>query len=316
MKRYLIYIFLLMLTACSSNEHRRYDENADAQKTYVQLINLLEQGSRAEMPEELMQKIFFVYDKKLLFNSGPNEMNPFMKCVKVHKDLLKIMKNTSADAVQNFKYFQNEFLQELRLLKTRNLTDGEQFSASRLIEAAYIKFLLFHFSQCKDFYDLLILEAIRKNSFSPAVAIALRLEIYGISSLADIEIPDVYILPTKNTSEKVLLMCLIKCCGTVIVETVFFDEAGVATKLGLTGNCFSSPMVEEKSIKPAFPSARFVILQAANSFFGWNGRDKLLLKSDIKEVGIESFWLDYKQKRWIRAWVHPEDILLFNKTPD
>ncbi|MDR3155779.1 MAG: hypothetical protein LBT90_01595 [Holosporaceae bacterium] len=316
-----IFTFLLIV-ACSSDSSLEPKKNFFARETHVHLIELLEKGSETQMPEELMQEIFSVYNKKLLYNSLPNKMNLFMKCVKVHKDLLRIMKSAptevirclkypQVDVIQNFEYLQNEFLQELHFLKTRNLADGEQLSAGRLIEAAYIRFLIFHISQCKDFYNLLISEAVDKNSFSPAIAVALHLQTYGVSAVADIEIPDIYVLPTKNHSERVLLLCLNKSSGTVIIETVFFDECYIATKIGLTGNCFGSPMLDEKLMSSAFSSARFVVPQAGNSFFRWNGHNKLLLKSDDKKVGVESFELDYKVKRWIRHWVFPEDISLF-----
>lgn len=122
MKQYLV-LLLLFISACSSDMNQGHEKNP--QETYIHLIGLLEQSSRTGISEELTQKIFSVYDEKLLFNSGPNAMNPFMKCVKVHKDLLQIMKNASANVIQNFLYLQGDFLQELRLLKTCDLADGE-----------------------------------------------------------------------------------------------------------------------------------------------------------------------------------------------
>jgi hypothetical protein len=263
---------------------------------YVHLIDLLQQDSGTGISEELMQKIFSVYDEKLLHNSGPNALNPFMKCVKVHKDLLRIMKNAHTEVVQNFRYLQKDFLQELSMLKTCSVSDinyNDSLTACRLLEAAYLKLLLLHIAQCKEFYEKYILESIAKSSFSPAIAMVLYLKTCGISDRTIIEIPEVHVMSTKNAGEKVLLLRSNLCCGTVILGTALIEDDGTIGKIGFSGNCADSPMVEMKT-------SEFVILKAEDSFFKWNGHDKLLLKSDGK---IESFWLDRENKRWIRALV-------------
>jgi hypothetical protein len=336
MKKCILFVWLLIV-ACSSDNSLERRKNDSVQEMYIHLIELLEKGSETQIPEELMKKIFSVYDEKLLHNSGPNALNPFMKCVKVHKDLLQIMKNAPTEVVQNFQYLQKDFLQELSMLKTCSVSDinYDSLTACCLLESAYLKFLLLHVTQYRDFYEECILKASLQNSFSPAIAMALYLipiftpkhpnphwsafwlggnryqkivTKFGITTICRtsnrtlIEIPEVHVMSTKKPREKVLLLCSNVCCGTVILGTVLIDDDGNIGKIGFTGNCASSPMVEMKT-------SEFVILKAEDSFFRWNGHDKLLLKSDGK---IESFWLDREDKRWARAWVGKEGASRFN----
>jgi hypothetical protein len=170
--------------ACSSgNDHSGIATSnviGQSESFYLRLIELIGTASKkGEMSDELMLEIFSVYDEKLLYNSGQNSLNPFMECVKVHQDLLRVIKKFPKKVIQNFRYLQDSFLSELQMLKKCKLKEYHDYlTASRMLENAYLKFLLFHFSQNKDFYDKRVAEAIKNDSFSPAISAALHLKIF------------------------------------------------------------------------------------------------------------------------------------------
>ncbi|MDR0581003.1 MAG: hypothetical protein LBG04_02720 [Holosporaceae bacterium] len=157
MRKYLALGFLFLMVACSGGDNHsniatstknRFSDK-ELSGFYIHIIELIETASKkGEMSDELMREIFSVYNEKLLYNSGPNSLNPFMECAKVHQDLLRIIKKTPEKVVRNFRYLQDDFLRELRMLKECKITNGTpSLTASRMLEGAYLKFLFFHFSQ-------------------------------------------------------------------------------------------------------------------------------------------------------------------------
>ncbi|MDR2781342.1 MAG: hypothetical protein LBB21_02680 [Holosporaceae bacterium] len=121
---------------------------------------------------------------------------------------------------------------------------------------------------------------------------SLYLKTCGISDRTIIEIPDIYVVFTKNVDEKVLLLSSKLCCRTVNLEAIFVDKDKNIKKICFSENFVSSPMVEMEE-------SRFVVFQAEDDFFRWNRHDKLLLKSANKV----DFFLDCKNKRWVRTFV-------------
>jgi len=230
MKKCLALGFLFLTVACSDgSDHSEIATSSiisESESFYQRLIELIGTASKnGEMSDELMQEIFFVYSGKLLSNSGPNVLNPFMECVKVHQDLLRIIKKAPADVVRDFRDLQNEFLRELQMMKKCKMNEYRDcITASRMVEGAYLQFLLFHFSRNKDFYDKRIAEAIRNESFSTAISAALHLKVFGTSHQRLIEAREVRFL-TKNPG-KILQLLLTECCGSVSMKFSYVDERG------------------------------------------------------------------------------------------
>jgi hypothetical protein len=309
MRKYLAPGFLFLMVACSgSSNHSTItisdaadQSNKKSEKFYLRLIELIETASHnGEMSDELMQKIFSVYDEKLLFNSGPNSLNPFMECVKVHQDLLRIMKKAPEKVVRNFRYLQDDFLHELRRLKECKITNvaHDCLTASRMLEGAYLKFLLFHFAQNKDFYEKCITDAIRKNSFSTAIAAALQMKIFGISTTRLIEAPKVRFL--RRNPGKILQLWLTGCCGTVPMEFLFIDDHGNIHKTYFPKQCKNRCVIVDESSKIAILSAE------GSKFCGWNENKGIIefstrCRSENGAGGIVYFKFDPENMRWIEV---------------
>jgi hypothetical protein len=281
--------------ACSSgNDHSGVATSnviGESESFYLRLIELIEMASKnGEMSDELMREIFSVYDEKLLSDSGPNSLNPFMECVKVHQDLLWIIKKAPKEIVQNFRYLQDDFLSELQMLKKCKMNKYHDcLTASRMLENAYLKFLLFHFSQNKDFYDKRIAEAIKNDSFSPAIAAALHLKIFGISPQRLIEAPKIRFL--RKNPGKILRLWLTGCCRTVYMEFLYVDERGEIHKTFFPQQCKNKCVIADDS-------SRIAILAAEGSkFFGWNENKSTIEFSTIN--GITYFKFDLKNMKWI-----------------
>jgi hypothetical protein len=297
MQKYLALGFLFLMVACSnSNDHSGIATSnviGESESFYLRLIELIETASKnGEMSDELMQKIFSVYDEKLLYNSGSNCLNPFMECVKVHQDLLRIMKKSPEKVVQNFRYLQDDFLHELRMLKKCKMNEYHDcLTVSRMLENAYLKFLLFHFAQNKDFYEKRIADAIKKSSFSTAIAAALQLKMFGISPQRLMEAPKIRFL--RKNPGKILQLWLTGCCGTVYMEFLYVDERGEIHKTSFPQQCKNQCVIADDS-------SRIAILAAEGSkFFGWNENKSTIEFSTIN--GIAYFEFDSKNMRWIEV---------------
>jgi hypothetical protein len=317
MQKYLALSFLFLIIACSGgNNHsdiaisskNRLFSDKELTGFYIHIIELIETASKNdEMSDELMREIFFVYDKKLLYDLGPNCLNPFMECVKVHRDLLQIMKKAPKKVVQNFRYRQEDFLNELRMLKECKITNkySDCLTASRLLEGAYLKFLLFYFSQNKDYYEKCIADAIKKSSFSPAIAAALHLKMFGTSHQRLIEAPHVRFL--RKNSGKILQLWLTGCQGTVHMEFLYVDEHGEIHRTSFPKKCENRCVILEESSKIAVLSAE------GSKFCGWNENKGIIefstrCRRENGTGGIVYFKFDPKNMRWIESIAGNERI--------
>jgi hypothetical protein len=320
MPKYLALGSLFLMIACSTSDHSntaisdvtdRSESNTaykEKGKFYLRLIELIEIASKnGEISNELMREIFSVYDEKLLSNSGPNSLNPFMECVKVHQDLLKIIKNTPKKVAQNFRYLQDDFLRELSVLKECKITNWTQDSltASRMLEGAYLKFLLSHFSQNKDYYEKCIANAIRKNSFSPAIAATLQLKMFGTSPQRLIEAPRVTFL--RKNPGKILQLWLTGCCGTAHMEFLYVDERREIHRISFPKQCENKCVITEGSSEIA------VLPAEGSKFCGWNENGGIVEFStrcprENGTGGIVYFKFDPKNMRWIEVEAKDKEI--------
>jgi hypothetical protein len=316
MEKYLALGSLFLIIACSSSNDRldletasvtsKFDRNFTAkelQEFYIHIIELIETASKnGEMSDELMREIFSMYDEKLLSNSGPNTQNPFMECVEVHQDLLRIMKKAPEKVVQNFRYLQEDFLRELRILKECKITNGirDGLTVSHMLEGSYLKFLLFYFSRNKDFHEKCIASTIQKSSFSPAIAAALHLKMFGTSHQRLIEAPKVRFL--RKNPGKILQLWLTGCCGTVYMEFLYVDERGKIHQTSFPQQCKNQCVIPDESSE-----SEIAILSAEGSkFCGWD-KDKGIIefstrcRSENGTGGIVYFKFDSKNMRWIEV---------------
>jgi hypothetical protein len=322
MRKYLALGSLFLIVACSNSDSShsntavsdvtdRSESNTaykEKGKFYLRLIELIETASKnAEMSDELMRKIFSVYDEKLLSNSGPNSLNPFMECVKVHQDLLITVKNAPEKVVQNFRYLQDDFLRELSMLKECKIANEHPdcYTASRMLEGAYLKFLLFHFSQNKDYYEKCIADAIRKNSFSPAIAAALHLKMFGTSHQRLIEAPHVRFL--RKNPGKILQLWLTGCCGTVHMEFLYVDERREIHKTSFSKQCENECVIVDGSPRIAILAAE------GNKFCGWDENKGIIefstrCQRENGTGGIVYFKFDPKNMRWIEVEAKDKEI--------
>jgi hypothetical protein len=322
MHKYLALGFLFLMVACNnntdnssiaaSNETDQSNQseskmlNKDMEKFYLRLIEMIETASKNnEISDQLMQEIFSVYDEKLLTNSGPNSLNPFMECVKVHQDLLRIMKKFPKNVVENFQCLQNDFLNELQMLKTCKVVnvDRDCLTASRILEGAYIKFLLFHFSKNKDFYEKCIADAIQKHSFSRAIAAALQLKIFGTSPQRLIEAPKINVLRRNPGPGKILEFWLTGCCGTVHMEFLYVDEHGKIHKTSFPKQCKNKHITEDELSKISILATD---VDESTKFCGWFEKIDILVLTtryhDNNGVGgIVYFKFDPKNMKWIEV---------------
>jgi hypothetical protein len=304
MKKYLIYAPSLILTVYALYKLEQYEKKAIVQRIYTQLITLLEQGSQTDMSQELMQKIISVYNDKFLSESGPNYLNPFMECVKIHQDVLVIMKKAPNIVSQFFKLAQDDFLRELHMLKTCTIVgkspSWDRLTATQLIEASYLKFLLFQFARNKDFYDRYLAEAIAKDLFTPAVAMTLYMKVFGISPQRLIEAPKVYVIQSQHILGKILLIAPMG--GAISLKTCYTDSAsGQISKILFLKNG------KNKCVE-ILNSSEVVFFSAREKFYSWDDKNCIISFHGINEENCEgtaSFQFDHKNMRWVDAKSEP-----------
>jgi hypothetical protein len=300
MKKYLIYVLLLILTVYALYKYNQHEENAIIQKAYTKLITLLEQGSRAGISPKLMQNIISVYDDELLSDRGPNDCTLFRECLKIHQDVLKIMKKAPGLMP---KWVQDDFCRELHMLKTCTIIgkspSWDRVTATQLIEALYLKLLLFQFVQNKDFYDKYLAEAIATDFFTPAAAVTLYMKVFGISPQRLIEAPQVYVVRSQNIPGKILLVA--PTSDKISLKTCYVDPAsGQISKIPFPKDC-------KRKFVEVLNSGEVAFFLTQDEFYSWDADNCILslrgengwLRTKERIAGVASFQFDRKNMRWV-----------------
>ncbi|GHU22379.1 hypothetical protein FACS189472_15250 [Alphaproteobacteria bacterium] len=290
-------LFLLLFVVSCSNNDNSGDKNqscADPEKSYLQLIDLLEQGISRGISKKLIDRMSVVYDETLLPGMGPNSLVPFIDCAEAHGDLQQIIRECPAEIIEGFKWRQEWLLGKLRFMKTCNIPDDEhRHTAVSIIDSVYVEFLIALMAAHQDFFDKCIAEAIKKESFSPATAMMLYVKFSKRIEGRLLRTPKVSVLSGNNFPGKILIVEPTGCCRTTHVETFYVDKNGNIDSIGFYGECKKGSFVDVEN------NFRFFIGGVNEQFYKWDAAKGVL--SFYNSCSTESFRFDVKKKQWIRS---------------